>query len=126
VPQQTIAGISRHPFYSALAAAQEGTTITPARLAAARADLQRLNVGWVLVWPPRWLMPQTRAAYPPGLSYRPILRYLAQTGFIRDYQADGVMVYRPAHSAENGQGTWPANGEQARMRAGHAPLRPLA
>jgi hypothetical protein len=49
-------------------------------LAAARRDAGKLGVGWVLVW--------TRNPV--------VIRYLADTGFRLDYQADGVAVYRPA------------------------------
>jgi ribose 1,5-bisphosphokinase PhnN len=51
-----------------------------AMLAAARRDARKLGVGWVLVW-----------------TKNPVVvRYLADTGFRLDYQADGVAVYRPA------------------------------
>jgi hypothetical protein len=96
VPPQTIAGIRKHPFYSGLVAAQEAKAVPPAHLAAARLDLRKLDVGWVLVWPPHWPAALTRAATPPDPSSKPILRYLADTGFVLDHQADGVMVYRPA------------------------------
>jgi hypothetical protein len=123
VPPQTIAGIKSHPFYSGLVAAQDGKTITPAHLAAARLDLRKLDVGWVLVWPPHWPVAQTPATKPPALSYRPILRYLAETGFVLDYRADGLMVYRPARGAGNRRSAWPAAGPQPRTRARHAPFR---
>ena len=126
VPPQTIAGIKSHPFYAGLVAAQKGRTITPAHLAAARTDLHKLNVGWVLVWPPHWPVAPTVATKHPGPSSKTILRYLADAGFALDYQADGVMVYRPARGAGSGSSAWPAAGAQAHMRAGRVPLRPLA
>lgn len=126
VPPQTIAGIKGHPFYAGLVTAQKGRTINPAQLAAARTDMHKLNVGWVLVWPPHWPAAPTPATTPSGPSYRFILRYLADAGFVLEYQADGVMVYRPAHGADNGQSTWPANGAQTRMRARRVPRRLLA
>ncbi len=79
-PAPVIAGIARHPFYARLDAAQRGTASTPAQLAAARADRQRLHIGWVLVW----------RRMPGSLT-----GYLAATGFRFAYQADGVQVYRP-------------------------------
>ena len=79
-PAPTIAGIRRHPFYARLNAAQHGWPSTPAQLAAARADRQRLAVGWVLVW----------SRMPGSLT-----SYLSATGFRFAYQADGVKVYRP-------------------------------
>ena len=79
-PPPTIAAIRRHPFYARLVAAQAGGVSSPAQLAAARADRQRLPIGWLLVW-----------TQPP----RTLSRYLAATGFRFAYQADGVRVYRP-------------------------------
>ncbi len=82
VPAQTIAAIERHPFYVQLNEAQQGWKRTQAQIAAARADLKRMNVGWVLVWLPK---PS------PALS-----QYLSATGFRFAYRADGASVYRPA------------------------------
>jgi hypothetical protein len=79
-PAPTIAGIRRHPFYAQLVAAQRGVGSTAAQLATARADRQRLGVGWVLVW----------SRMPPSLA-----SYLAATGFRFAYQAGGVRVFRP-------------------------------
>ncbi len=99
VPPRTIAGIRRHPFYSGLVAVQKGRKITTAHLAAARLDLRKLDVGWVLVWPPHRPSARTPVAKLPGPSYGPISRYLAETGFVLDYRADNVMVYRPSPAA---------------------------
>jgi hypothetical protein len=99
VPRRTIAGIRRHPFYAGLVAAETGQTITPAHLAAARQDLRKLDVGWILVWLPRWSprYPLGTAAPAPPDSFDPrVLRYLAETGSVFDYRADGVIVYRPS------------------------------
>jgi hypothetical protein len=99
VPRRTIAGIRRHPFYSGLVAAETGKKITPAHLAAARRDLRKLDVGWILVWLPRWSprYPLGTAAPAPPDSFDPrVLRYLAETGSVFDYRADGVIVYRPS------------------------------
>jgi len=49
---------------------------------AARADLRKLNVGWLLVW----LQNPSHA----------LSQYLAGTGFRFAYLADGVSVYRPS------------------------------
>ncbi|HUL28407.1 MAG TPA: hypothetical protein VLW44_21820 [Streptosporangiaceae bacterium] len=99
VPRRTIAGIRQHPFYAGLVAAEKGRTVTPAQLAAARQDLRELKVGWILVWPPKWIpnFPLGTAGPPPRhLHYQAIQRYLTETGAVLDYQADGVMVYRPS------------------------------
>jgi hypothetical protein len=92
--RQTIAGVRSHAFYSGLVAASQGQPLTPARLTAARQDLRRLHVGWVLVWLPRWM---GNGATGAGhlISYPAVYRYLASSGFVFDYQAEGVAVYRP-------------------------------
>jgi hypothetical protein len=94
VQRRTISGISGHAFYAGLVAAQAGNPITPAELAAARQDLRTLHVGWLMLWPPRWLQGYVPGAY-AGLHYGDIRSYLAETGFVRDYAANGVVVYRP-------------------------------
>jgi hypothetical protein len=81
VPTQTVDAIARHPFYAQLNQAQQGREPSPAQLAAARADLRGLHVGWVLVWLDK-----------PGQA---LLRYLSATGFRFSYRADGASVYRP-------------------------------
>ena len=81
VPSRTVAGIAAHPFYAQLNEAQQGWNRTPAQIAAARADLRTLHVGWVLVWLPK---PS------PALT-----EYLSATGFRFSYRADGASVYRP-------------------------------
>jgi hypothetical protein len=79
VPAATKAGITRHPFYVDLVAVQNGHQVSAAGLAAARLDVRRMNIGWVLDW---------------GASQQ-VTRYLTDTGFVFDYQADQVSVYRP-------------------------------
>ena len=105
LPQPTINGINRQPFYSHLIHTQHYTPradnaplvpgaklplfdripdsytpLTPAQVAAGRRNAQRLNIGWVLLW----------------YSNPALVQYLSQTGFRFDYRADGVSVYRPA------------------------------
>jgi hypothetical protein len=91
IPEPTRNQIAAHPFYAQLAKVQHGiplaparnqagNQITPAQLAAARADAHRMGVGWVLVW-------TTRNPVVTG--------FLKATGFRFSYQADGVSVYRP-------------------------------
>jgi hypothetical protein len=92
VPRSTLNGIRGHAFYAGLTVARLGQRIPPARLAAARQDLTRLHVGWVLVWTRQWMAPGRPHA---RLHYAAIARYLAATGFRLDYRADGVQVYRP-------------------------------
>ena len=90
----TVAAMKRHAFYAGLVAAQSGNPITPGQIAAARADLRTLHVGWVLVWLRRWER-LTGYRVPGGYHYSIIFRYLGQTGFHIGFQADNVVVYRP-------------------------------
>jgi hypothetical protein len=73
IPLPTVRAVRRHAFYARLAAAQTGSPSDSRQASLARADPQRMSVGWVLVW---------RAS--PEVLY-----YLRQTGFRFDYQADG-------------------------------------
>jgi hypothetical protein len=82
VPTKTITALQSHPFYFQLNKAQHGDVRTPGQIAAARADLRKLDVGWLLVW-------QQNPSH--ALS-----EYLSGTGFRFAYRADGVSVYRPS------------------------------
>ncbi len=82
VPTKTLATLQSHPFYWQLNKAQHGYARTPAQIAAARADLRTLHVGWLLVWLPN-----------PSHA---LSQYLSGTGFRFAYRADGVSVYRPS------------------------------
>jgi hypothetical protein len=82
VPTKTITALQSHQFYFQLNKAQHGDVRTPAEIAAARADLRKLNVGWLLVWQQN-----------PGHA---LSEYLSGTGFRFAYRADGVSVYRPS------------------------------
>jgi hypothetical protein len=79
IPARTKDRIARNPFYASLVAAQDGTPVSAARLAAARREVRRTDIGWVLVWSK------------PGQA----VSYLKNVGFVFDYRADGVSVYRP-------------------------------
>jgi hypothetical protein len=77
----TAQGISGEPFYQALMRAQNGQyQFSAVQLAAAAANAQQMDIGWVLLWTAN-----------PHLR-----RYLLATGFRFDYRACGVAVYRPA------------------------------
>jgi hypothetical protein len=82
VPTKTITSLQGDPFYFQLNKAQHGFARTPAEIAAARADLRKLNVGWLLVWQQN--------------PSRALSAYLSGTGFRFAYRADGVSVYRPS------------------------------
>ncbi len=81
IPADTINGIEASPFYAALLSAQGGKhRTTNAEFRAAKLSAREMNIGWVLVW-----------RRDPHL-----LRLLRLSGFRQAYQADGVLVYRPA------------------------------
>jgi hypothetical protein len=89
LPESEEAAVRRHPFYAYLFEAQQdpaalykglftGSSADAARLAAARRDVRRMDVGWAIAW----------SATPV------VLHYLKAVGFRFDYRADGVAVYR--------------------------------
>ena len=89
LPESEEAAVRRHPFYADLFEAQrspsalytllfEHSSAAAARLAAARQDARRMDVGWAIAWS----------------SSPVILHYLEAVGFRFDYRADGVAVYR--------------------------------
>lgn len=91
VPATTRDAIAGHPFYAQLVRAESGiplapqrnkagNQITPADLAAARADLRGLGIGWALVW--------TRHPRPQ------VDIYLRAAGFRFAYRIDGAIVFR--------------------------------
>ncbi len=82
VPRATTRFFRRHPFYVGLVAVQNGNQVSPAEVAAARRDVRGMNIGWVLDW--------------GGLNGQQVVQYLKDTGFVFDYRADHVSVYRPA------------------------------
>lgn len=88
VPTHTVAATEGHPFYAQLNEAQQGWARTPAQIAAARADLRTIHVGWVLVWLPR--------------TGHALAQYLSATGFRFSYRADGASVYRPVSGSASG------------------------
>jgi hypothetical protein len=84
VPKPTTRWFKRHPFYVELVAVQNGHPVSAAELAAARRDVRRMNIGWVLDW---------------GGVNPQVVQYLTDTGFVFDYRADQVSVYRPGRKA---------------------------
>jgi hypothetical protein len=89
LPESEEAAVRRHPFYEDLFEAQQQpsalftllfahSSAAEARLAAARQDARRMDVGWAIAWS----------------STPVILHYLKAVGFRFDYRADGVAVYR--------------------------------
>jgi hypothetical protein len=90
LPQPALLAVRRNAFYAGLLSAEGqprrlveavcGEHSYAALVAAARADVRRMNIGWVIVW--------QRSPH--------VLAYLASTGFHLAYTADGASVYRPA------------------------------
>jgi hypothetical protein len=90
LPEETLMSVRRNAFYAGLLSAQgqprglvesvTGLHSYTALLAAARADVRRMDIGWVIVWQ----------------RSPDVLAYLAKTGFRFDYATDGAWVYRPA------------------------------
>jgi hypothetical protein len=91
VPATTAQRVVAHPFYAQLLRAQSsiplaprrnaaGNQVTRAQLAAARADLRGLGIGWALVW--------TRHPSPQ------VDIYLRAVGFRFAYRVDGAIVFR--------------------------------
>ncbi len=79
IPARTKDGIAGNPFYASLVAAQDGRPVPAANLAAARREVRRMDIGWVLVWS----------------KSGQAVSYLKSVGFVFDYRADRVSVYRP-------------------------------
>jgi hypothetical protein len=91
LPESELDAVRRHPFYADLFQAQQNPSVLyrelftagsagAARLAAARLDAHRMDVGWAIAW-----------------SSTPVIRhYLTAVGFRLSYRADGALVYRLA------------------------------
>jgi hypothetical protein len=88
VPRPTAAAVNAQPFYRGLVAAQRRRPVSSRLLAAARRDVGRVDIGWVLVWPTPGR--QVTGAMPG------VIRYLTAAGFAFAYRADGISVYRPS------------------------------
>jgi hypothetical protein len=104
IPAATLTGIERRPFYATLLHAQGGhIRSTSTELTQARASARQMNIGWVLVW-------RQQAA---------VLRVLRLTGFRRAYEADGVLVYRPARDVRARPAAQPLATGAVRSAAAH-------
>jgi len=88
LPEKTLMSVRRNAFYAGLLSAQgqprslvlsvTGLHSYSGLLAAARADVRRMDIGWVIVWQ----------------RSPDVLAYLAKTGFRFEYAADGAWVYK--------------------------------
>jgi hypothetical protein len=75
VSKATIKGIAEHPFFRYLYVAETIGPLYPNRIAAARADLKTLHVGWVIEWRNMW------TAYHQWGRYSYLTKYLEAVGF---------------------------------------------
>ncbi|HEX2323583.1 MAG TPA: hypothetical protein VHJ18_31810 [Streptosporangiaceae bacterium] len=75
VSKLTNKGIANHAFYRYLYVAQKAGGLYPTRLAAARADLKTLHVGWVIEWRNVW------TDHHQWQRYRRLTKYLENVGF---------------------------------------------
>ncbi|MGE5133594.1 MAG: hypothetical protein ACM32E_11880 [Gemmatimonadota bacterium] len=83
LPIPAMKAMNAHPFYASLVRVQHGLPAGPARVAAARQDLLRLHVGWVVVWRRN---PNVQAS---------VLPFLRKVGLRYAYRVGSVLVYRP-------------------------------
>jgi hypothetical protein len=91
MPIPALNALKREPFYADLlraecrpkqnASQEDCHGVAAAPLSAARRNAHQMDVGFVLLWPGT---PKT------------VIPYLKETGFVFDYRADHVRVYRPA------------------------------
>jgi hypothetical protein len=75
VSKLSIKGMAEHPFFRYLYVAQKAGGLYPTRIAAARADLKTLNVGWVIQWRNVWTDHHQWGRY-----FR-VTKYLEHVGF---------------------------------------------
>ncbi len=68
-------GIAKHAFYRYLYVAEKAGHLYPTRIAAARADLKTLNVGWVVEWRNVW------TDHHQWGRYKRLTMYLERVGF---------------------------------------------
>jgi len=96
--------VERHPFYAQLINVEDGTPYTSlsrSQRQAARADLRKMHVGWVLEWRDFW------TSHHPGQRYHNVDQYLQSVGLRRTHTVciqasssgcstlDQVWLYQP-------------------------------
>jgi hypothetical protein len=94
-------GIATHAFYRYLYVVQRSGLPypSPSRLAAARADLKRLNVGWVIEWRNVW------TDHHQWGRYKRLTKYLTDVGF-RQQDEYCLLPDVAAASCPRGQHVW--------------------
>lgn len=71
-------GIASHAFYRYLYVAEKAGHLYPTRIAAARADLKTLHVGWVIEWRNVW------TDHHQWGRYKRLTNFLERVGFRQD------------------------------------------
>ncbi len=92
-------GIAEHAFYRDLYVAEGSGPLNPTMLAAARADLKTLHVGWVIEWRNVW----TR--HHQWGRYQRLTKYLEEVGF-RQTHDYCLLPTEAATSCPRGQHVW--------------------
>jgi hypothetical protein len=100
VSKQANKGIAKHAFYRYLYVAEKAGPLYPTRLAAARADVKKIHVGWVLEWRNVW------TDHHQWGRYRRVTKYLENVGFRRVQDNCVVGTGRGGASCPRGQHVW--------------------
>jgi hypothetical protein len=99
VSKATIKAVAEHPFFRYLYVAEKAGGLYPNRIAAARADLKTLNVGWVIEWRNVW------TDHHQWGRYRRLTKYLNHVGF-RHTNDFCLLPGVAAASCPRGQHVW--------------------
>ena len=99
VSSTAIAGVARHAFFRNLYNAESGIDPTPRQIRRARADLNTMNVGWVVMWRNMW----TR--FHPVLRWSHVDRYLVALGF-RHTAGTCLISIKPGATCPSTQAIW--------------------
>ena len=75
ISKVAIAGVAKHAFFRYLSEAERGVILSATDVSRARADLQTMRVGWVLMWRNVWTM------HKPRWRYGYIDKYLTAVAF---------------------------------------------
>jgi hypothetical protein len=93
-------GIARHAFYRYLYVAEKAGHLYPTRIAAARADLKTLNVGWAVEWRNVW------TDHHQWGRYKRLTMYLERVGFRQAGDACLVGDNLTGAACPRGQHVW--------------------
>ena len=93
-------GIAKHAFYRYLYVAEKAGPLYPTRLAAARADVKKMHVGWVVQWRNVW------TDHHQWGRYRRLTKYLENVGFRRERDYCLVGDDLSGASCPRGQHVW--------------------